>query len=88
MLASLWEYRDLRKDSLREVIIVASSVKILFQSSKLQGYGHNHKHTEKHTGSTLFHKQKIQERGAFCFDPPSVFSQEWIPLQKVIKMPA
>lgn len=75
MLASLWEYRDLRKSSLGEVIIVARSVKIQFQSRKLQGYGHNHKHTEKHTSSTLFHIEKIQERGAFCFDAPPAFSQ-------------
>lgn len=52
MLASLREYRDLRKSSLGEVIIVAGSVKIQFQSRKLQGYGHNHKLTEKHTSST------------------------------------
>lgn len=38
--------RDLRKSSLGEVIIVAGSVKIQFQSRKLQGYGHNHKLTE------------------------------------------
>lgn len=77
MLASLREYRDLRKGSLGEVIIVASSVKILFQARKLQGCGHNHKHTEKHTGSTLFHTEKIQEReGLFYFDASSVFSPE------------
>lgn len=76
MLASLRECIAVRKSSLGEVIIVAGSVKIQFQSRKQQDYGHNHIYTEKHTSSTLFHMEKIQNRKTFCFDAPSVFSQE------------
>lgn len=65
MLVSLWEYRDLRKSSPGEVIIVARSVKIQFQSRKLQGYGHNHKHIEKNTLVQLYSTWRGYKRERF-----------------------
>lgn len=65
MLVFLWEYKEPRKSSLGEVIIVAQSAKIQFQFRKLQDYGLIHKHTKTHWFNLIPHGEDTKERGAF-----------------------